>query len=70
MADALFLRENPMLRKTSKNIILALCISGILIAVALYQRHTASSVALEAFYIAAAVFFLLKCRICRKQCGA
>jgi len=35
MADALFLRENPMLRKTSKNIILALCVSGILIAVAL-----------------------------------
>lgn len=60
-----------MLRKTSKNIILALCVSGILIAVALYKRHTASSVPLEASYIiAGAVFFLLRCRICRKQCGA
>lgn len=60
-----------MLRKTSKNIILALCVSGILIAVALQKRHTASSVPLEAFYIiAAAVFFLLRCGICRKQCGA
>jgi hypothetical protein len=59
-----------MFKKNNTNIILALCISGVLIALAFYKRHAASSVPVEAFYVVIAAFFLLRRKVCKKQCGA
>lgn len=59
-----------MIRKTKKNIILALWATGVLIAIALYQRQTGSSVPAEIFYLAAAGLFLSRCKVGGKQCGA
>lgn len=63
------LQEKHMLKTHTTNIILALCISAVLIAFALYERHTGASVPIEVFYGAAAVFFLARCRASRKRCG-
>lgn len=60
-----------MFTKTTTYIILALCISGALIAFAFFNRHAAlTAVLLAAFYVVSAVFFLLRRKVCRKQCGA
>jgi hypothetical protein len=60
-----------MFTKTRSNIILALCISGVLIAFAFSNRHAAlPRVPAAAFYVVVAVFFLLRRKVCRKQCGA
>jgi len=59
-----------MFTKTKTNIILALCINGVLIALAFLNCHAAlPTVPVAAFYVVAAVFFLLRRSVCRKQCG-
>jgi hypothetical protein len=59
-----------MFTKTKANIILALCISGVLIALACSNRHAAlPTVPAAVFYVVVAVFFLLRREACRKQCG-
>ena len=59
-----------MLTTNTKNIALALCISAALIALAFYNRHAASPVPVDVFYLAGALFFLFRCRARKKQCAA
>jgi hypothetical protein len=60
-----------MFKPMKANIILALCISGVLIAFACLNRHAASPIVpAAAFYVVVAVFFLLGRKVCRKQRGA
>jgi hypothetical protein len=60
-----------MFKKNNTNIILALCISGVLIAFVFSNRHAAlPKVPAVAFYTVVAVFFLLRRKVCRKQCEA
>jgi hypothetical protein len=57
--------------KTKTNIILALCINGVLVALAFLNRRAAlPTVPVAAFYVVVAVFFLLRRKVCRKQRGA
>lgn len=59
-----------MFTKTKTNIILALCISGVLIAFAFSNRHAAlPTVPAAAFYVVVAMFFLSRRKVCSKQCG-
>lgn len=59
-----------MFTKTKTNIILALCTSGVLISFACSNRHAAlPTVPAAAFYVVVAVFFLLRRKVCKKQCG-
>ena len=60
-----------MFTKTKTNIILALCISGVLITFAFSNRYAAlPTVPAVAFYVVIAVFFLLRRKVCKKHCGA
>jgi hypothetical protein len=59
-----------MFTKTKTNIILALCINGVLIAFAFSNRHAAlPTVPAAAFYVLSAGYILLRRKVCRKQCG-
>jgi len=59
-----------MLKPNKTNIILALCTSGILVVLAFCKRYAAlPTVPVAAFYVVPAVFFLLRCKVCRKQYG-
>jgi hypothetical protein len=57
-----------MFKPTKTNIILALCVSGVLLAFTFYNRHAAlPRMPVAAFYVASAGFFLLRRKVCRKQ---
>jgi len=57
-----------MFKPTKTNIILALCVSGVLLAFTSYNRHAAlPTMPVAAFYVASARFFLMRRKVCKKK---